>query len=132
MKLETRRATGIGGAAKRRRRETHSEGREARGGCQQMQKHRMLIGGKWLEPASGEWFESMNPYTAKPWALVPRGNKDDVDRAVAAAKAAFYDGDFRKLTASARGDLLRKLADLIAAEADKLAEIESTDNGNPP
>jgi (Z)-2-((N-methylformamido)methylene)-5-hydroxybutyrolactone dehydrogenase len=94
-----------------------------------MQKHRMLIGGKWLEPASGEWFESMNPYTAKPWALVPRGNKDDVDRAVAAAKAAFYDGDFRKLTASARGDLLRKLADLIAAEADKLAEIESTDNG---
>jgi len=94
-----------------------------------MKKHRMLIGGQWVEPASSTWFESMNPFTAAAWALVPRGNKDDVDRAVAAAKSAFYDGDWRKLTATARGDLLRRLGDLVAAEADALAEIESTDNG---
>jgi acyl-CoA reductase-like NAD-dependent aldehyde dehydrogenase len=94
-----------------------------------MKKHQMLIGGKWVDPASGTWFESMNPYTAAAWALVPRGAKEDVDRAVAAAKAAFYDSEWRKLTATARGELLRRLADLIAAEADKLAEIETTDNG---
>jgi (Z)-2-((N-methylformamido)methylene)-5-hydroxybutyrolactone dehydrogenase len=95
----------------------------------ELKKYKMLIGGQWTEPASGAWFESSNPYTAAPWALVPRGNKDDVDRAVAAAKSAFYDGEWRKLTATARGALLFKLADLIAADAVKLSEIESTDNG---
>jgi acyl-CoA reductase-like NAD-dependent aldehyde dehydrogenase len=44
-----------------------------------VKKHQMLIGGKWVNPASGEWFESVNPFTAKPWALVPRGSKADVD-----------------------------------------------------
>jgi len=95
----------------------------------EMKKHKMLIGGQWTDPASGAWFESTNPYTAAPWALIPRGNKDDVDRAVAAAKSAFYDGEWRKLTATARGALLFKLADLIAADAAKLSEIETTDNG---
>jgi (Z)-2-((N-methylformamido)methylene)-5-hydroxybutyrolactone dehydrogenase len=95
----------------------------------EMKKHRMLIGGQWVEPASGTWFESMNPYTAAAWALVPRGTKEDVDRAVAAAKSAFHDGEWRKLTATARGNLLRRLADLIAADAGRLAEIETTDNG---
>jgi aldehyde dehydrogenase (NAD+) len=88
----------------------------------------MLIGGKWVDPASGEWFESTNPFTAKPWALVPRGSKADVDQAIAAAKCAFQ-GEWRKLTATARGALLHKLGDLVAAEAERLAEIESTDNG---
>ncbi len=95
----------------------------------ELKKHRMLIGGQWVEPASGAWFESLNPFTAAPWALIPRGGKDDVDRAVAAAKAAFYDGEWRKLTATARGALLSRLGDLITAEAGKLAEIETTDNG---
>ncbi|HTR34419.1 MAG TPA: aldehyde dehydrogenase [Bryobacteraceae bacterium] len=93
-----------------------------------MKKHQMLIGGKWVDPASGDWFETVNPFTAKPWALVPRGSKPDVDRAVEAADCA-YRGEWRKLTATARGALLRKLGDLIAAEAQRLSEIESTDNG---
>jgi len=93
-----------------------------------VKKHQMLIGGKWVDPASGEWFESVNPFTAKPWALVPRGSKADVEQAIAAAKCAFH-GEWRKLTATARGALLRTLGDLIAAEAGRLAEIESTDNG---
>jgi len=88
----------------------------------------MLIGGKWVDPASGDWFESLNPFTGKPWALVPRGSKPDVDRAVDAAECA-YRGEWRKLTATARGALLRKLGDLIASEAQRLSEIESTDNG---
>jgi (Z)-2-((N-methylformamido)methylene)-5-hydroxybutyrolactone dehydrogenase len=94
-----------------------------------MQKYHMLIGGQLVEPASGTWFESINPFTAQAWALIPRGGKEDVDRAVAAAKSAFYSDAWGKITATARGDLLRRLADLIAADAAKLAEIESTDNG---
>src|SRR5215467_12140947 len=93
-----------------------------------MNKYQMLIGGAAADPASGEWFESVNPYTAAPWALVPRGTKADIDCAVAAAKAAFY-GDWRKMTATARGALLRRLGDLASAEAGRLAEIETTDNG---
>jgi aldehyde dehydrogenase (NAD+) len=93
-----------------------------------MNKHQMLIGGARVDAASGEWFESLNPFTAKPWALVPRAGAEDVNRAVAEAREAFY-GDWRKLTASARGAIVRKLGDLIAADANRLAEIESTDNG---
>jgi acyl-CoA reductase-like NAD-dependent aldehyde dehydrogenase len=93
-----------------------------------MKKHKMLIAGEWVEPQSGEWFESVNPFTAAPWALVPRGNAADIERAVAAARSAYY-GEWRKLNATGRGALLRRLADLIAAEADRLAEIETTDNG---
>ena len=94
-----------------------------------MKKHRMLIGGSWVEAASGEWIESMNPFTGHPWALIPRGGKADADLAVAAAKSAFSSKAWRGLTASARGELLLRLADLIAAEADSLAELETTDNG---
>ena len=89
----------------------------------------MLVDGAWLDPATGEWFESINPYTAQPWALIPRGGSADVDLAVAAARKAFYSKEWRGLTASARGALLRKLADLLAVEADRLAELETTDNG---
>jgi len=95
----------------------------------ELKKYRMLIGGQWVEPASNAWFDSVNPFTGAPWALIPRGGKEDVDHAVAAAKSAFYGDDWRKLTATARGALLFKLADLIADEAAKLAEIETTDNG---
>jgi len=91
-------------------------------------KHRMLIGGEWVDSFSGAWFESVNPFTAAPWALVPRGVKEDVDRAVRAAKSAFQN-DWRKRTASARGALLYRLGDLVSAEAERLAEIETTDNG---
>jgi (Z)-2-((N-methylformamido)methylene)-5-hydroxybutyrolactone dehydrogenase len=93
-----------------------------------MKKHKMLIAGEWVEPQSGEWFESVNPFTAAPWALIPRGNAVDIERAVAAARSAYY-GDWRNLHATARGAMLRRLADLIAAEANELAEIETTDNG---
>src|SRR5579871_3068751 len=94
-----------------------------------MDKYQMLVGGAWVDAASGEWIESVNPFTALPWALIPRGGKQDIERAVRSARRAFYEGEWRKLTASARGALLRKLGDLIAADADRLATIETTDNG---
>ena len=92
-------------------------------------RYRMFIGGEWTEAASGATFESINPYTGQPWALIPRGGRDDVDRAVRAAQHAFTHGDWPKLTATQRGALLRKLADLIAPRARELAEIEVRDNG---
>jgi aldehyde dehydrogenase (NAD+) len=94
-----------------------------------MQKYRMYIDGKWTDPAGGEWFDSHNPYTGKPWASIPRGSADDVDRAVAAAHAAFTGGEWPGLTATGRGHLLRNLGDLVAKNADALAEIEVRDNG---
>jgi len=93
-----------------------------------MKQHLMLIGGRRVPSVSNTWFESVNPFTAMPWAHVPRGTNQDVDCAVQAAKTAFY-GEWRKLTATARGALLRRLGDLIAADAERLATIESTDNG---
>src|SRR5215813_7482822 len=94
-----------------------------------MKKHQLLIGGKWVDPCSSTWFESVNPFTAAPWALIPRANKEDVTHAVAAAKAAFYSSEWRGLSATARGALLRQFADIVAVEAEGLAEIESRDNG---
>src|SRR5512134_3257556 len=94
-----------------------------------MEKHKLLINGARVDAASGAWFESVNPFTAAPWALVPRCATEDVDRAVAAAKSALYGDAWRKMTASARGALLRRLGELISANAERLATIESTDNG---
>ena len=92
-------------------------------------RYRLYIDGQWVDSASGEQFESHNPYTGKPWALIPRGNAEDVDRAVRAARKAFTSGEWPKLTPSRRGALLRKLGDLIAERSKYLAEIEVRDNG---
>jgi aldehyde dehydrogenase (NAD+) len=94
-----------------------------------MQSYQMLIGGVWVDASSGDRMDSINPYTAQPWASVPRATNDDVDAAVAAAQAAFADSPWRTMTPTARGQLLNRLADLIATKADQLAEIECTDIG---
>src|SRR5689334_14533566 len=92
-------------------------------------RYKMFIGGEWTDAASGACFESHNPYTGKPWALIPCAGREDVDRAVRAAHKAFSQGDWPRLTATQRGALLRKLGDLIGARARYLAEIEVRDNG---
>jgi aldehyde dehydrogenase (NAD+) len=89
----------------------------------------MYIAGQFCDPASGEWFESYNPFTGQVWAEIPRGNADDAKRAVAAARTAFTSGPWPKLNATQRGALLRRLGDLIAENAQELAEIEVRDNG---
>ncbi len=96
---------------------------------QELKKYQMYIGGEWVDPASGEWFESYNPYTGKPWALFPRGNEEDARRAVDAAHKAFTEGEWPKLNATQRGALLRRLADIYAEHSQEIAEIEVTDNG---
>jgi aldehyde dehydrogenase (NAD+) len=92
-------------------------------------KYQMFIGGEWVDAASGDTFPSDNPFTGKPWALIPKGNAQDADRAVHAAHKAFTSGEWPKMNASKRGALLRKLGDLIADKAKFLAEIEVRDNG---
>ncbi len=94
-----------------------------------MQKYQMYIGGEWTDPAGGEWFDSFNPFTGKPWAQIPKGGAADVDWAVAAAKEAFETGEWPQKTATQRGHLLRKLGDLIAEKAQALAATEVRDNG---
>jgi aldehyde dehydrogenase (NAD+) len=89
----------------------------------------MLIAGDWCEAASGERFESFNPFTGKAWAEVPRAGPADIDRAVRAARTAFEDPGWRQLTATGRGRLLTRFGDLLAEHADELAELESLDNG---
>ncbi|MDE0993728.1 MAG: aldehyde dehydrogenase [Rhodospirillales bacterium] len=94
-----------------------------------LEKLQMYIDAEWQAPASREYIETSNPFTGKPWGLVPRGNALDVDRAVGAAHKAFTSGEWPKLTATARGHLLRRLGDLVAENADHLGEIEVKDNG---
>ena len=73
----------------------------------------MLIGGKWLDAASGKTFPTYNPATGEVLAHVAEGNSVDVDRAVTAARKAFESGPWHTLTASERGRLIWKLADLL-------------------
>jgi aldehyde dehydrogenase (NAD+) len=79
--------------------------------------------------SASAWFESFDPFTGKPWATIPLDGPPDVDRAVAAAKAAFRSPEWGGLTASARGKLLVRLADKISENAERLAAIETRDNG---
>ncbi len=91
--------------------------------------YKMFIGGDWVTAQSGEWFETFDPYAGQPWALVARGSKVDADNAVDAAHGALKSGAWPKLTATQRGALLRRLGDLIARDAEKLAALEVRDNG---
>jgi acyl-CoA reductase-like NAD-dependent aldehyde dehydrogenase len=87
------------------------------------------IDGRFEAPASGQYFDTENPFTGKTWAQIARGNADDADRAVLAARRAFDNGPWRRMTATQRGALLRKLGDLITEKSKFLAEIEVRDNG---
>ncbi|WP_033321614.1 aldehyde dehydrogenase [Streptomyces yerevanensis] len=88
-----------------------------------------FIGGTWVEPASGEYFESTNPATREVLYRAARGNAADIEKAVAAARKAFEDPRWRDLSQTRRGHLLRRLGDLIAENAEDLARMETQDNG---
>jgi acyl-CoA reductase-like NAD-dependent aldehyde dehydrogenase len=92
---------------------------------------RLYIGGEWVAPHTGRTIASIDPATETVWAEVPEADEIDVDRAVAAARAAMAGPWKTKITASQRGALLYKLAELVRRDAAKLAELESCDNGKP-
>jgi phenylacetaldehyde dehydrogenase len=91
----------------------------------------MLINGKWVDAASGKTFPTYNPATGEVLANVAEGDKEDINRAVAAARAAFDTGRWSKITPSQRGKMIWKLADLIEQHAEEFAQLESLDNGKP-
>ncbi len=92
---------------------------------------RLLIGGQWVQ--GSKLFETLNPATGEVLTQVVEASTGDVDRAVRAARQAFEDrsGAWRKMSASERGRLIWKLADLIEKNIDALAELETLDNGKP-
>ena len=85
-----------------------------------------------MEAASGKTFATYNPATGEVLARVAEGDREDIDRAVKAARAAFETGRWlSQLTASERGRLIWKLADLLEENLEEFAELESLDNGKP-
>ena len=92
---------------------------------------RMLINGQWVSAVSGETFSTFNPATGEAICEVPAGGSEDINRAVKAARAAFETGQWSKLTASERGRLIWKLADLLEQHIEEFAALESLDNGKP-
>ena len=94
-----------------------------------MKRYQLRIGGRSVDPHQQRWFESENPFTGQAWAEIPRATAEDVDLAVTTAHEALTTGPWAELTATQRGALLRKLGDLIARDAAKLAATEVRDNG---
>ena len=88
----------------------------------------LLIGGEEVTAESGKTYESIDPFTGRPWIRVPDAGAVDIDRAVQAARDALS-GPWGELTATARGKLLWRLAELITRDADELAELEVRDGG---
>jgi len=93
--------------------------------------HRLFINGEWVEARSGKTFPVYNPNDGTVIAHAAEGNSTDVDAAVAAARAAFDGGRWRKLMPSDRATLIWKLADAIDAVTDDMALIEALDTGKP-
>src|ERR1035438_5082602 len=90
-----------------------------------------LIAGKWVPAASGKTLDVFNPADASVIARVPDSEREDINRAVTAARRAFDSGPWRRMTPSERGRLVWRIGDLILEHADELAELESLDNGKP-
>lgn len=94
-----------------------------------MKQYQMWIDSQWVDPSDNAWIESENPFTGKAWARIPRGSAADAERAVEAAYAAYDRGEWADMNPTRRGALLRRLGDLIAENAEHLADTEVTDNG---
>ena len=92
---------------------------------------RLLIGGQWVD--GSKKFDTVNPATGEVLTEIAEASREDVDRAVQAARRAFEDrgGAWRKMSASERGKLIWRLADLVERNIEELAELETLDNGKP-
>jgi acyl-CoA reductase-like NAD-dependent aldehyde dehydrogenase len=93
-----------------------------------MTRYQLFINNQWVDPQGGRWFETHDPFSGEAWAEIPRGEAADAHAAVTAAAEAF-DGPWSQLSASDRGMMLHRLGTLIDRDAQRLAAIESRDNG---
>ncbi len=94
-----------------------------------MEKFKLYIDGAFCDAEGGASFESCDPSTDEPWAVMPAATMADTDRAVKAAWQAFSEGEWPTLTATQRGKLLLKLAELVVRDAPIMAELETKDTG---
>ncbi len=92
---------------------------------------KLLINGQRVDSCSGETFEAYDPSNNSVLCKVPKGNAEDIDQAVKAARQAFEKGPWQKVTPSERGKMLWKLADLIEQHTEEFAQLETLDNGKP-
>src|SRR4030081_1196393 len=91
----------------------------------------LFINGQWVGAPSGKTFETPNPATGETLARVAEGDAEDINRAVLAARKAFEEGPWRRMTPSERGRIIWRIGDLILEHTDELAQLESLDNGKP-
>ncbi len=96
-----------------------------------MDRYDLLINGQWKPAQSGETFQAMNPTITQPAAEIAKAAKEDVDEAVTATRKAFDDGPWPRMLASERGNILKKLADLISDNLEAIARLESINVGKP-
>jgi len=94
-------------------------------------KHQILINGKWTDSASGKTFPTYDPATGEVMTQVAEGDREDINRAVSAARQAFDRGPWRRTTPAERGKMIWRLADLLEDHLEEFAELESLDNGKP-
>ncbi len=91
----------------------------------------MFINGQWTEAASGKTFDTPNPATGETLARIAEGDAEDIDRAVKAARKAFEEGPWSRMSPSERGRIIWRIGDLILEHTNELAQLESLDNGKP-
>ena len=91
----------------------------------------MFINGQWTEAASGKTFDTPNPATGETLARVAEGDAEDINRAVKAARKAFEEGPWSRMSPSERGRIIWRIGDLILAHTNEFAQLESLDNGKP-
>src|SRR5215467_15989460 len=91
----------------------------------------LFINGQWSQAASGKTFETPDPATGETLARVAEGEAEDINRAVKAARRAFDEGPWSRMTTSERGRIIWRIGDLILEHLDELAQLESLDNGKP-
>lgn len=94
-------------------------------------KKQLFINGDWVNAAAGKTFASKDPSSGEDLATVSEGGKEDVDAAVSAAREAFDNGPWGKMSTAERSRLIYKLADLMEENKEELAQIDTLDNGKP-
>ena len=95
----------------------------------ELTRYQMYINGEWVDAENGATFTSVNPATGQTWAEVPEASEADINRAVEAAHRAFSEGAWATMTPTARGKMLRRLAEVLAEHSEPLGRCETVDTG---